>query len=42
MNGIYTEWLLMSLAINAVHLGNRLSQNKVGDPFYHRIEEDSA
>lgn len=42
MNGIYTEWALICMAMNAIHLGNRLAQNKVGDPFYHRIEEKSA
>lgn len=42
MNGIYTEWLLMCLAMNAVHLGNRLTRNEIGNPYYYRIEENSA
>lgn len=41
MNGIYTEWLLMSLAMNAVHLGNRLARDEVGTPFYYKIQEVS-
>lgn len=40
--GIYTEWLLISMAMNVVHLGNRLAQSKVGNPYYYRIEEKSA
>ena len=42
MNGIYTEWLLMCLTINAVHLGNRLASNEVGNSFYYQMQEDSA
>jgi transposase len=42
MNGIYTEWLLMCIAMNAVHLGNRLFRNEIGNPFYYQIQEDSA
>ncbi len=40
--GIYTEWLLVCLAMNAVHLGNRLSRDEVGNPFYYQIKDESA
>lgn len=42
MKGIYTEWLLMCMAMNAVHLGYRLSRDEVGNPFYFQIPEESA
>lgn len=42
MDGIYTEWILMCLAMNAVHLGNRLDRNEVGNPFYYQIQDESA
>lgn len=35
MDNIYTEWILACLAVNVVHLGNRLEQNLVGKPFHY-------
>jgi hypothetical protein len=40
--GVHTEWLLMCLAMNAVHLGSRLARNVVGNPFHYQIEPDAA
>ncbi|NQT58598.1 MAG: IS1182 family transposase [Bacteroidetes bacterium] len=42
MKGIYTEWLLVCLAMNAVHLGNKLARNQMGTPFFYRIAENTA
>ena len=42
MNGIYTEWLLSCMAINAIRLGNRLARDDVGTPFYYEIQENIA
>lgn len=42
VGGIHTEWLLICLAMNAVHLGNRLARDEVGNPFHYQIEPDAA
>ena len=42
MNGVHADWNLMCMAMNILHLGNRLAQNKVGKPFYYKIEPRSA
>lgn len=42
MKGIHTEWQIICLAMNAIHLGNRLSRGEVGAPFVYRILEESA
>lgn len=39
MNNINTEWILACIAVNVVHLGNRLERNLVGTPFHHRIDK---
>lgn len=41
MGNIYTEWILACLAVNAMHLGNRLEQNLVGNPFHYRLEKSA-
>lgn len=38
MDNINTEWILACIAVNAVHLGNRIEQNLVGTPFHHRLD----
>lgn len=42
IGGVHTEWLLMCLAMNALHLGNRLVRGEVGNPFHYQIEPDAA
>lgn len=42
IGGIHTEWLLMCLAMNVLHLGNRLTRDEVGNPFHYQIEADAA
>ena len=42
MKEVYTEWILVCLAMNAVHLGNRLKDDQVGTPFRYTIAADSA
>lgn len=39
INGIQTEWTLMCMSMNSVHLGYRLSRGAIGVPFYHKIED---
>lgn len=41
MENISTEWILACLAINAVHLGNRLEQNLIGTPFHYRLQKSA-
>lgn len=42
VSGIHTEWQLICLAMNAVHLGNRLARDEVGKPFHYQIEPEAA
>ena len=42
ISGIHAEWDMMCMAMNVLHLGNRLSQDKVGNPFYYKIDPYSA
>lgn len=42
MNGVHTEWQLMSLAMNIIRLGNRFARNQVGEPFHYRIPKKIA
>lgn len=39
--GVHTEWSLLCMAMNVIHLGYRLIRNEVGSPYYHKIQ-DSA
>jgi transposase len=39
-----SEWVLMGIAINAVHLGHRIEESVVGNPFWYEIppEQEKA
>jgi len=41
MDNIYTEWILACIAVNVVHLGYRLDQNLVGNPFHYKLEKSA-
>lgn len=35
-----SEWILMTMAMNAIHLANRMERNQVGSPFWYSIPPD--
>ncbi|QEN04372.1 IS1182 family transposase [Thiospirochaeta perfilievii] len=41
IKGIHTDWNLMCMSMNIIHLGYRLARNELGIPFYHTLENSA-